>query len=133
MTAAAFAVFFCGCKAAQSSSETPTQQNQTIAKTPSPTATPVMIEQQEIPQTEIKSGEINSLALETVYKDYFDEGSKCRKTYNEYFGEADGAFSESSPCTINLTFDRNGDAKKTVEVRRYGKAAREYKTVEKSV
>lgn len=127
LTAATFAVFFVGCKTVQSNETLP--QNRVIGQA-SPTAMPTA---KSVPQLTIKSDEVSSLTLETVYKNYFDEGSKCRKTYNEFFGNEDGAWSPSSPCTMNVLFDRDGGAAKTIEIRRYDKTAKEYKTVEKSI
>ncbi|HEY0428854.1 MAG TPA: hypothetical protein VGC76_13820 [Pyrinomonadaceae bacterium] len=126
MITAALAAFFYGCKTAQSR-ETP--KNQAIAQT-SPAVTPIS---KQISPVEIKSDEVSVLALETVYKNYFEEGSKCRKTYNEYFGNEDGVGSSSSPCTINFSFEKEGGARKTVQIRRYDRAAKEFKTIEKSI
>lgn len=127
MITAAFAVFFFGCKTVQSNETLP--QNQAIVKA-SPVVTPVS---EQIPPMEIKSDEVSLLVMETVYKNYFPEGDKCRKTYNEYFGNADGAGSSSSPCTINIAFERTGGATKTLLIKRYDKAERKYKIVENSI
>lgn len=127
LTTMAFAAIFFGCKTAQSSNDLPSQ-NQTVAKM-SPTATPPV----EIPQVEIKSDAVSSLEFKTVYKDFYEENSKCRKDYVEYFGKEDGAASSSSPCAVSLIFKRdNSAAIKTIEVRRWDKQARETKVVEKN-
>ena len=96
----------------------------------SPTATPAS---GQIPPMIIKSDEVSQLSMETVYKNYFEEGSKCRRTYNEYFGNDDGAGSSSSPCTINFSFEKTGGATKTLVIRRWDKTAKGFKVVEKSV
>ena len=88
---------------------------------------------QQTPAVEIKASDITSLTLETVYKDFFEESSKCRKSYNELFGKGDGFFSEGSPCIINLSFDRNKTAAKSLELRRYDKTSKENRVLEKSV
>ena len=124
---AALAAFLYGCKDVRSSENAP--PNKTNGQT-SPTAAPVS---EQIPPMVSKSDEVTVLAMETVYKNYFEEGSKCRKTYNEYFGNEDGAASTSSPCTINFSFEKTGGATKTLEIRRWDKTAKGFKTVEKSV
>lgn len=111
-----------GCKIIHSNETTAPDKTNVRA---SPVDTPIT-------QTEIKSDEVSSLTLKTVYKDYFDESSKCHKTYNEFFGDKDGAYSSDSPCTLNLSFDRDGGAEKIIEIRRYDKTARQYNVVEKS-
>lgn len=128
MTATTFAVFFFGCKTAQSSNEMPTP-NQTNGKA-SPTATPPF---DEIPQTEIKSDAVSRVEFRTVYKDFYDADAKCHKDYVEYFGKEDGAASSSSPCEATLSFERNGAVTKTIVVRRWDKTARQTKEVEKYV
>jgi hypothetical protein len=126
MITAAFAAFFYGCKTAQSSETPPNKMNVQT----SPNGTPVS---GQIPPVEIKSGEVSALAMETVYKNYFEEGSKCRKNYVEYFGNEDGAASSSSPCTISFSFEKDGGATKTIQIRRWDKTSKGFKTVEKSV
>lgn len=125
MTAALFTIFFFGCKAAQSSNV----PNKNIVKI-SPTATPFP---GEIPQIEIKSEDVSSLEFRTVFKDFYDENSKCHKDYVEYFGREDGMMSPSSPCAVSLEFKRDGTATKTISIRRYDKSARETKEVEKTI
>jgi hypothetical protein len=79
----------------------------------------------------IKESDVSSLTLETIYREYFEEGSKCRKTYNELFGNNDGFLSENSPCSEKIAFQRDGQASKSVEVRRYDKTTKEMRPVEK--
>ena len=80
---------------------------------------------------DIKEADVSSLTLETIYREYFEESSKCRKTYNELFGTSDGFYSENSPCRATMSFQRNGQASKSLEVQRYDKAAKEMRAVEK--
>jgi hypothetical protein len=127
MITAALAAFLYGCKTAQSSETLPpNKMNAQI----SPTATPVS---GQIPPVIIRSDKVSALAMETVYKNYYDEGSKCRKNYVEYFGNEDGAAGSSSPCTINISLERDGGATKTLQIRRWDKTAKGFKVVEKSV
>ena len=100
--------------------------------TPSPTTTPIKPTQREIPNPEIKAADVNSVSIETVYPGYFAAGNKCAKTYNEYFGNDDGIGSSSSPCTVNLTFGRDGRATRSVVISRWDKTAKEKRVVEKT-
>ena len=104
----------------------PREPNGNIAAAPVPTQNP------EIPDPEINAEDIKSASIKTVYKEYFDAGDKCAKTYDEYFGKNDGVSSRSSPCTVQITFDRNGNATRFIEIRRWDKAAKEYHVVETS-
>ncbi|HEY8560269.1 MAG TPA: hypothetical protein VIL74_07820 [Pyrinomonadaceae bacterium] len=83
------------------------------------------------PDEEIKAPDVESLTIETVYKNFFAEDSKCRRNYQEYFKDSDGVASSSSPCNAKLTFGRDGSAVKTIEVRRYDRAAKEWRVIEK--
>src|ERR1041384_7374126 len=71
-----------------------------------PTAAPA----REIPNSDIDPNDVRSVSIRTVYNGYFDPGDKCAKTYNEYFGDSDGSFSPSSPCSLTLKFDKEGKA-----------------------
>lgn len=84
------------------------------------------------PSREIKESEVTSLSINTVYPGFFAADSKCRKTYNEMFGNDDGIASSSSPCTINITFNRDGKATKKLDLQRYDKTVKEKKSIEKS-
>lgn len=128
--AAAAAAFLYGCGTVRSGEIRP-PQDQPPPKA-SPTATPA-----STPPTRADgpaADQIRELIFQTVYPAYFDESSPCRKTYNEYFGKQDGFFSSDSPCTINLSFDKeSGAAVKTLRIRRYDTRAKEYKIVENSI
>jgi hypothetical protein len=102
----------------------------TIEQTPTP---PKQLEPTPFPQIEIKESEVTSLTIETSYKEFYAEGSKCRQTYQEYFKNTDGVGSSSSPCHVKLTVNRDGSADKTIEVRRYDTAAKEWRVVETNV
>lgn len=102
---------------------TPTQPS-----TPASTPTPA----EEIPNPEINAADVRSVSINTVYKGYFQAGDKCAKTYNEYFGNEDGIGSSSSPCTIQITFNRDGHATRSVEISRWDKVAKEKRVVEKT-
>lgn len=109
------------------------KQPQAVDGQPTPvpvaTATPA---NQEIPNPEIKAADFKSVKLMTVYKGFFDASNKCSRSYNEYFGNDDGVASPSSPCEIRMEFSRDGRATRTVEVRRWDKAAKEKRLVEKA-
>lgn len=85
------------------------------------------------PSEDVNESDVEALTIETVYKNFYAEGSKCRQTYNEYFKNTDGVGSSSSPCNVKLTVSRDGSAEKTIEVRRYDTTAREWRAVEKNV
>lgn len=103
-------------------------QNSQLTPKTTPTTTP----NQQMPKIEIKSSEVSSLALNTVYKDFFPADSKCRKNYIELFGKDDGFYSESSPCTIDIVFNRDGSATKTIRLDRWDKESKQKKIVEKT-
>jgi len=116
--------FFFVYKPAQSVDARPTA-------TPTQPTTPAPTPVTEIPNPEINAADVSSVTISTVYKGYFQAGDKCAKTYNEYFGNDDGFGSSSSPCTITITFDRDGHATRLVEISRWDKAAKEKRVVEK--
>lgn len=98
---------------------------------PTPTATSVPAASPEMTVAEVKAADVSSVAINTVYTGYFQAGDKCAKTYNEYFGNEDGIGSSSSPCTAKLTFSRDGQASKLIEISRWDKTAKEKRVVEK--
>lgn len=100
--------------------------------TPPANAASPSLSPSEIPDPEIKAADVSSLSINTVYKGYFDAGNKCAKSYNEYFGNDDGVSSPSSPCSVKVTFGRDGHASRTVTVSRWDKAAKEKRVVEKT-
>jgi len=123
VTASAVSAVFFFCKPAAQIAETP---KPVIESQPTPESTPIL-------QVEIKATDVNSATIETVYKNFFAEGSKCRQTYNEMFGDKDGVYSSSSPCRINLTFNRDGSAEKIIVIRRYDNAAKAWRDTDKTV
>lgn len=128
VTALAVSAFFFFYKSPAHTADVP---QSVIEKQPTP---PVRkAENEPIPQVEIKEPDVSSVSIETIYKNFFAEGSKCRQTYNEMFGDRDGVYSPSSPCRVNLTFNRDGSAEKIIVIRRYDKAAREWRDTEKEV
>ena len=94
------------------------------------TRTPVPTTGQEIPNPDVVAADVTSISINTVYKGYFDPGTKCAKTYNEYFGNEDGIGSSSSPCTIKIEFARDGSATRVVDVSRWDKTAKQKTVVE---
>jgi hypothetical protein len=96
-----------------------------------PTASPT-IPVQEIPNPEVKVTDVKSINMKTVYKGYFETGNKCAKTYNKYFGNDDGTFSPSSPCTLKITLDRDGSADRSIEISRWDKNAGAMRVIEGS-
>jgi hypothetical protein len=110
-----------------------TMPNQTPQNTGNKSQTPNQTPgQQQVPKIEIKSSEVSSLALNTIYKGFFAADSKCHQSYNELFGKEDGFFTDSSPCTIDIVFDRDGSATKTIRLERWDKESKQKKTVEKT-
>ena len=99
-------------------------------KTPTPTP---QKESTPISDEAVKASDVESLTIDTVYKNFFAPGEKCRQTYNEYFKNTDGVGSTSSPCNVKLTLNRDGSAEKTIEVRRYDTTLKEWRAIEKNV
>ena len=97
-----------------------------------PTYAPSPTPAEEIPNPDIVPMDVKSVTIDTVYKGYFEPGDRCAKTYNEYFGNSDGSFSSSSPCSLTLKFDRNGNANRTIDIERWNKTAREKQSMEKT-
>jgi hypothetical protein len=106
-------------------------QSRNVDSTPSPTKYSAPTPADEIPNPEVKASDVKSISLNTVYKGFFAPGDKCAKSYNEYFGNDDGIASPSSPCTIKMTFDRDGHASRSIEIGRWDKTTKEKRTVEK--
>lgn len=62
----------------------------------------------------IKESEVISITLSTSYKGFFDENTKCGKSGDENKNKNSDS---SSPCRIDLTFNRDGSAEKSIEMR----------------
>ena len=97
--------------------------------TPSPADSPSA----KLPNPEIKAVDVTSVSINTAYKGYFETGDKCGKTYSEYFGSDDGFGSSSSPCTVEITFGRDGKATRSIKIERWDKATKAKNVVEKSL
>jgi len=93
-----------------------------------PSPTPV----NEILDPDIEPKDVKAITIKTVYKGYFDQGDKWAKTYNEYFGNGDGSFSSSSPCTLRMVIEKEGNVTRSIEIERWNKAAGGMQTVEKA-
>ena len=104
---------------------------QPVDAKPPPVESPAPAPTDEIPNPEIMASDVTAVSIKTIYKGYFDVGDRCAKSYNEYFGNDDGIFSPSSPCTILMTFDRDGRAARSVEIDRWDKTSSSKKLVEK--
>jgi hypothetical protein len=107
-------------------------QSRNVDPTPSPTKYSAPTPADEIPNPEVKASDVKSISINTVCKGFFAPGNKCAKSYNEYFGNDDGIASPSSPCTIKMTFDRDGRATRSIEISRWDKTAKEKRPVEKT-
>jgi hypothetical protein len=94
--------------------------------------TPIIHSTQTPLPAEIGETDVTALSLNTVYPGFFPEESKCRKSYNDLFGQDDGFYSAGSPCTIDLTFNRDGSAAKTIDLTRYDKEIKTRRSIEKS-
>lgn len=101
------------------------------AKPSSDPAVPVSTPDGEIPNPDIDPKDVRSVSIRTVYKGYFDPGDKCAKSYNEYFGNRDGSFSPSSPCSLTLKFEKDGSAHRTIDIQRWNRTGG-MQTVEKT-
>lgn len=75
------------------------------------------------PGSEVAAAAVNSVTIKTVYRGYFEPGDRCSKSYDEYFGNDDGSFSSNSPCSLTMTFDRSGNARRSVELSRWSKGS----------
>lgn len=82
--------------------------------------------------TEIKASEVSSLNLKTTYKQIFEENSRCRKSYDELFGNNEGVYNSNSACQMTLTFSSDGNATKSIELRRYDRTVKEWRVTEKT-
>lgn len=107
-------------------------ESRDIQPSPSPTQHSVSTPVDEIPNPEIKASDVESISINNIYRGFFETGSKCAKSYNEYFGNEDGFSSPSSPCTIKMTFNREGRATRSIEIGRWDKASKEKRVVEKA-
>lgn len=87
----------------------------------------------EVPIPQTKLEDVRSISINTVYTGYFEPGNKCAKTYNEYFGNKDGIGSPSSPCTIKVTFNKDGLASKFIEISRFDNNIKEKRVIESEV
>jgi hypothetical protein len=97
-----------------------------------PTPTPKLPETPEMQTEKVKLSDINSVVINTVYTGFYDAGSECAKGLYPNPKPDDTIALSYSPCRTVLTFNRNGDAAKTLTVKRRGKTANEPETVEKS-
>ncbi|MBS1797617.1 MAG: hypothetical protein JSS81_27585 [Acidobacteria bacterium] len=123
--------FFIYYKPARGAENKPVAGQETPAKPPEATPTPAPPEPG--PTMDVKAEDVESAAIETNFKDFYPEGSKCRKNYNEMFGDKDGVSSPSSPCTITLTATRAGRIDKAIVIRRYDTVAKEWRSIDKTV
>lgn len=120
------AFFFFYYKPAQNAEKT----RQIVEKVPTPTP-----EKPETPQIEtekINLSEISSAAISTVYTGFYEADSECGKPMNPAPKPDDTISLSYSSCRTELTFNRNGDAVKTLTVKRRGANVNERETVEKS-
>jgi hypothetical protein len=107
-------------------------QSGNAAPVATPTQKPTPTLHDEIPNPDVDAADVRSISINTIYRGFFDAGDKCAKSYNEYFGNDDGFASPSSPCTIKMSFDRDGSAKRSIEIGRWDKTTKEKHTVEKT-
>jgi hypothetical protein len=104
-----------------------------VAPTIAATATPTAPTSKGPGDVKYDAAGIKEVSLETVYKEFYAEGDKCRKDYVEYFGKDDGAASSSSPCRIKIVLNRDTlKATRTIDVWRWDKTERRNSLVEKT-
>jgi hypothetical protein len=128
---AAFAVcafFFFYYKPAQ----TAEKPKEAVEKESTPTPKPKQPESPPIETEKIKLSDINSLSVSTVYTGFYDADSECGKGMNPAPKPDDTISLSYSPCRAVLTFNRDGDASKSLTIKRRGKTANEKETEEKS-
>jgi len=103
----------------------PAQTAQKPFENEMPAPTPLRKEP-ESPQgftTKVKLSEINSLTLSTSYTGFYDANSECGKSSNPA-PKLDNSISLSySPCRTELTFNRSGEAAKSLSLKRPDKNA----------
>jgi hypothetical protein len=117
-----------GAKASGNIDKNPTTPAIAIVETPTP-APP-----KGPGDVKYDASEINEVSIATSYKDFYNESSKCRKDYVEYFGKEDGVASSSSPCRIEIVLNRDTlKAKRTIDIWRWDKTERQFRSVEKTV
>ncbi len=99
---------------------------------PMPTPLEKAPEIEKMPTQKTRLSDVNSLSVNTVYTGFYDANSECGKISNRS-PKADDSVSQSySPCRTNLTFKRNGEAVKTLVIKRANKNVKESETEEKS-
>jgi hypothetical protein len=125
----AFFFFYYEPAQEKETSQKPVIVNGEASPTPAPRKTEVPMP----PEREIKESEVLSLNIDTTYKGFFDENSKCRKSYNEMFNGRENDSDANSACSVNLTFERDGSAGKKLVIRRYDGAVKNWVEAETSV
>jgi hypothetical protein len=108
----------------------PSSEKPVTAEAPTPVpeqSKPIQISTQKIMLTDV-----NSVSVNTVYTGFYESGSECGKARNPS-PKADDTISLSySPCRTVLTFNRNGNAVKSLVVKRLDKSVNARETEEKS-
>lgn len=106
--------------------QTPAARNEVVTE---PTPKEIMPVRNSTPTIgkEYSAGDIESANLDTNYKDYFPESDKCRQSYNEMFGDKTGGFSPNSACSISITFEKNGNADKSIVIRKFDAGSGKWK------
>jgi len=101
------------------SAETP-QHLETRETPEKPRPTP----REEIKKSEdIREADVFSLNIDTSYENYFPEDSECRRETGEKTGDRNAPRRFAS-CRVSVTFNRDGSAEKTLEIKRYDERAR---------
>jgi hypothetical protein len=97
-----------------------------VAEESTPTPTPKkQTESPPVSTQKVNLSEVNSVSINTVYTGFYDANSECGKSMNPS-PKADDTISLSySPCRTVLTFNRSGDAAKSLVVKRSDKSADE--------
>jgi hypothetical protein len=112
----------------------PGQNAQTplIEKEPTPLIPQRQTPSPQIPTEKIKLSDVNSLSINTVYTGFYDTNSECGKSSDPSPKPDDTIALSYSPCRTELTFNRNGDAAKSLVIKRPNKNDKWLEIEEKS-
>jgi hypothetical protein len=88
-----------------------------------PTPTPEPPKPLEISTEKIKLSDVNSVSVSTVYTGFYDSNSECGKVRNQGLREDSSVSLSYSPCRTVLTFNRNGEATKSLAEKRSDSSA----------
>ena len=83
-----------------------------------PTPEPTPSKPLEISTEKVNLSDVNSVSANTVYMGFYDRDSECGKVRNQGLREDNSVSLSYSPCRTILTFNRNGEATKSLTIKR---------------